>query len=685
MKNALPTWAGRLAPLALLLLLATGGLAQTATDDFTVILLPDTQEYTQYYPQIFPAQTQWIAAQQQARNIQLVIGLGDIVNDGNSDAQWQNADTAMRTIDQAGIPYAMAIGNHDYDNQAPVARTATKFNQYFGPQRYAGYSWYGGATYPQGSNENFYTTVTMGGRTFLVLVLEFVPRDAVLDWARQVMQANTDKEVLLVTHSYMYGDSTRVDQCDNNDLTRDNDGEETWTKFASQYPNISLVVSGHITQPTGKRVDVGANGNLVGQMLSNYQAAKNGGNGYLRILTFHPLTNTIDVQTYSPYDNTNLTDSGNQFTLKWHADGLDTGTPTIVGKLRGARVGYNFDCAKLTDATVTASQGTVTLLNDGRYSVTTDLPASVDLTVARPGYYSATQTIATHAGYPAEGDFFLKPIMGTLAGHVKDQSGAAIAGATVLLQGGGIPVSKSLTTNATGDYSSSTIPVGDYQVSLSATNYYPATLSATVSENTKTLLNAVLQSTTPPPPPACAATTTGVTICTPGNGATVASPVTVAAGAQSSVAIKFMQVYLDGKWLQTINASSFSVSLTIADGGHRLTVLAKDVNGTVYQTAETINVSSTPPACTAGGDGVTICSPTAGATVASPTTLNAAAQSSAGIKFLQIYVDGVSQQTVTGAYASVQLTMSSGSHRVSVLAKDGAGVIWKNTVNVTTQ
>src|SRR5947209_4746228 len=83
--------------------------------DFSVIVLPDTQNYSQYYPQIFAAQTQWIAAQRDALNIQLVIGVGDIVNDGSSDAQWQNADAAVRTLDQAGIPYVMAIGNHDYD------------------------------------------------------------------------------------------------------------------------------------------------------------------------------------------------------------------------------------------------------------------------------------------------------------------------------------------------------------------------------------------------------------------------------------------------------------------------------------------------------------------------------------------------------------------------------------------
>src|SRR4051812_17033684 len=136
-----------------------------AGPDFSVIVMPDTQNYSQYYPQIFAAQTQWIVAQRDALNIQLVIGVGDIVNDGSSDAQWQNADAAVKTLDQAGIPYVMAIGNHDYDLQRPQDRKATNFNRYFGPQRYSGAPWYHAENnYPAGSNENFFATLSMGGK-----------------------------------------------------------------------------------------------------------------------------------------------------------------------------------------------------------------------------------------------------------------------------------------------------------------------------------------------------------------------------------------------------------------------------------------------------------------------------------------------------------------------------------------
>jgi hypothetical protein len=678
-----------------LMLAATLTGAQTADGDFSIVVLPDTQNYSQYYPQIFAAQTQWIAAQRDALHIQLVIGVGDIVNDGSSDAQWQNADAAMRTLDQAGVPYVMAIGNHDYDGQRPQDRAATKFNQYFGPQRYASYPWYHGENnYPAGSNESFFATFTIGGKDYLILTMEFVPRDAALDWARQVIAANADKEIILVTHSNMYGDNTRVDQCDTNDVNRDNDGEETWTKFASQYPNISMVLSGHITKPpTGVRTDVGVNGNLVNQLLSDFQDGKTGGNGYLRVMTFHPALNSIDVQTYSPWVDAFLTDAANQFTWKWHADGNESGSPLVNGFVKAARAGYSSDCGRLADASISVSEGTLTNDGTGNFTLTLepDEEEPATITVSRPGYYTATRTVVAHKGYPAEEDFFLQAIVGSVAGHVQDAAtGAAIAGATVSMTGDGLPFTKTVTTSATGDYSSASIPVGNYQLTITATGYNAATATAAVTENTKTVTNVFMTSSGPPPPApsSCSATTNGVNICTPGSGSTVASPFTVTAAAKSGAAIKFSQVYLDGVLQTTVNGGNVNVPLSTADGSHRVTVQAKDVNGVLLKATSFITVSSSPPpsgGCTPAAAGVTICSPSVGANSSSPVTVSAAAQSSAPIKFMQIYLDGVVNQTVNGSSVLVQVAMSAGTHRVTVQAKDANGVMVKSSVSCTVQ
>ena len=170
-----------LATASLLIVLACiAPLRAQVPGDFTVVVLPDTQNYSQYHPQIFDSQTQWVTNNAAAQNIQLVIGVGDIVNIGTDPTQLANASHSIGILDQAGIPYALAIGNHDYDKNPPVNRSAINFNQVFGPSRYASAGHYGATNFPAGSNENFYETFTWGGKSYLVLLLEFVPRNSAL-------------------------------------------------------------------------------------------------------------------------------------------------------------------------------------------------------------------------------------------------------------------------------------------------------------------------------------------------------------------------------------------------------------------------------------------------------------------------------------------------------------------------
>ena len=68
------------------------GLCSIASSqDFSIIVLPDTQNEAQFFPQVMNSQTTWIVNNADALNIQMVLGLGDIVNDGAIDAQQQNA------------------------------------------------------------------------------------------------------------------------------------------------------------------------------------------------------------------------------------------------------------------------------------------------------------------------------------------------------------------------------------------------------------------------------------------------------------------------------------------------------------------------------------------------------------------------------------------------------------------
>ena len=302
--------------LAALLLPAGSPLVE---DSFELILLPDTQFYSSQLngglPSMFYAQTAWIASQAPQRNIKAVLGLGDIVECGSSPAEWSIAQGAYATLDGAGVPYLLAVGNHDYDASCGdlAGRATATFDANFGVNRFTTYPWYGAGNYPPASDANSFIKFDAAGRKYLALALEFFPRDAALQWAQQVISANPDREVILVTHAYLRGEGKRFQES-----SPDNDGQEIWDKLVRTNFNVVAVVNGHFTGPgVARRSDKGINNNVVAQMLSNYQADTNGGNGYLRILKFYPNLDRIDVTTYSPYLNSYLTDTGNQFSINY--------------------------------------------------------------------------------------------------------------------------------------------------------------------------------------------------------------------------------------------------------------------------------------------------------------------------------------------------------------------------------
>ena len=77
--------------------------AQEAKQDdpnevFTVVLLPDTQFYSEKYPETFVSQTMWIRERAKADNIKFVVCLGDIVQNAPVEDEWRRADEAARIL-----------------------------------------------------------------------------------------------------------------------------------------------------------------------------------------------------------------------------------------------------------------------------------------------------------------------------------------------------------------------------------------------------------------------------------------------------------------------------------------------------------------------------------------------------------------------------------------------------------
>ncbi|MEP6651996.1 MAG: metallophosphoesterase [Myxococcales bacterium] len=315
-----------------------------AAAPYSIVVLPDTQFYSSSWRDIFISQTRWIVDNVDAQQIAFVLHTGDIVDSDVPD-QWDAAARSLHLLD-GHLPYVITAGNHDYFN---LADRMGMINTYFPPTHFSAFSWFG-ETFEAGHVENSFSVlpVDRGRASWLVLALEFGPRDEVLAWAASVLDAYRLTPAIIVTHAYLYRDGTPYDQSvtphqqfNPHDYvmmgqpgTTVNDGEEIWQKVISRHNNVKLVFSGH--DVNGRGLGPGtvnlltrsrADGTVVHQILANYQtctaapcesyagAQVHGGNGFLRLLRFNPGDQTIAVTSYSPYLDESLADPANKFVL----------------------------------------------------------------------------------------------------------------------------------------------------------------------------------------------------------------------------------------------------------------------------------------------------------------------------------------------------------------------------------
>src|SRR5690606_35293408 len=76
-----------------------------------------------------------------------------------------------------------------------------------------------------------------------------------------------------------------------------NDGGDIWRNLVSLHPNTVLVMSGHITGE-GRLSSETPYGNVVHQMLIDYQGRPNGGAGYLRLIELFAGSDLMRFRTY---------------------------------------------------------------------------------------------------------------------------------------------------------------------------------------------------------------------------------------------------------------------------------------------------------------------------------------------------------------------------------------------------
>lgn len=397
---------------------------------YSIALVGDTQiatEYDVYYEEdetkekVVAGIYDWLLENKEEKNIEFVIGLGDIVQGESTyalnrdltkdadaqEAEWIYAMEQIHTLD-GEIPYSLIRGNHD--SQAMYNKYVTQ----------AGHgNVINGAL--DDTMLNTWQELVVGDIKYLIMSLDLGASDTELAWAEEVIKTHPNHNVIISTHAYLNDDGTTLDENDAyypalyesaaypNATHNRNNGDEMWDNYFSKYDNIVMIVSGHIgSDDVIMEPAIGDNGNTVAQMLIDPQSLDNtlvkAGDtptGMICLLNFSADGKTVQVEQYSTangqwYMSTsqmtfemNVIKAANQKLNFNHAQLMTKDLPNAAGTAK-RQFGYNFGACATTNAQVIVSAGYTNVISycapsDGLIKIT-------DMTV---GYHTSQQVTTT--------------------------------------------------------------------------------------------------------------------------------------------------------------------------------------------------------------------------------------------------------------------------------------------------
>ncbi len=313
----------------------------------TLAVLPDTQYYVACRSAHLRRQTQFVGEQARARNIIATLTLGDLT-DHNSAEEWAFFRDNLGSLPDR-VPFLLVTGNHDHGKAGSADRRETKLGEYFSLDFVKFKRVLAATERPRDLENAYYRFPIERGEdgvlracpdgckaplfTLGVLALGWSPNERSVEWAKKTLSTYPKDRRILVTHAYLYDDGTRYDFRARGTEQKWNplayrtaneasegglsfDGEMLWEALVRDDPGFFLTLSGHVLGRGAARLtSEGATGNLVHQVLANYQMLREGGLGYLRLLELSSDGAMLAMRTYSPSLDLSSHESAQEFNL----------------------------------------------------------------------------------------------------------------------------------------------------------------------------------------------------------------------------------------------------------------------------------------------------------------------------------------------------------------------------------
>jgi len=311
-----------------------------AANSFSIFWITDTQFLSESNPALFKMMNNWIVSNWTAYNGKLVIHTGDMVQTGDVQQEWENANDAMTIFHDNDIPYTWCAGNHDdwvLDDETSGWAGNLWGTPAFDPVAYSSLAnQYLQTKWVDDFHAGMNTALTFkaNGLDFLVVNIEWNADPTVLKWVEGILAdpAYAGHNAILAPHAYIdaYGE------------TDDARWGPTLANFVAgltpmmeAHPNVFLTLNGHFATDSGYNTPTpvgGVNslmfdrqdccdnpGDTTGRGVdtddSTTRDADKVGGATVTILNFDTDNNQIHVSTYDVYTGQWRVEPANQYTV----------------------------------------------------------------------------------------------------------------------------------------------------------------------------------------------------------------------------------------------------------------------------------------------------------------------------------------------------------------------------------
>lgn len=217
----------------------------------------------------------WIIDNKEKENIKIVITLGDLTQ--NATPLEFNVFAEHMSVLDGLLPYTLVLGNHDYQSMlgfGSSTRGADPFNAAFPYDKWSQKEFFGGS-FEEGNMDNSYYLFDFDGDKYLIMCLEFMPRDEVLEWFDYIAKKYSDYKIIVTSHNYISLEPNTVNTGKLTDgLTTyglasldgasANNGVEMFNKLIQNNANIIQGLNGHVGNCTYFELE-----NIYGDLVMN--------------------------------------------------------------------------------------------------------------------------------------------------------------------------------------------------------------------------------------------------------------------------------------------------------------------------------------------------------------------------------------------------------------------------------